>query len=266
MKRASPALGCAPEIRSQFRWTSASCSHVGLVRATNEDGCLDQPERGLWAVADGMGGHTVGDFASRSVIEALSQVASPDSLGSFVADAREQLQLANRQLRAEAAARKVPLIGTTVVVLLACDGYCACLWAGDSRIYLYRNGRLRLLTRDHSQAEELKSRGADVADDATYYGAGHGVTRAVGALGTLNVDEVRVEVVDGDVFLLCSDGLTNEVSEQAIGSALLPGHCRRASETLIEMALNASGRDNVSAVVVRAEDLYADRTMFNPAL
>lgn len=266
MKRASVALGGVPDACGQFRWTSASRSHVGLVREMNEDACLDRPEHGLWAVADGMGGHTVGDFASRTVIQALSDVASPSSLESFVVDARERLQAANRQLRAEAAVRRVPLIGTTVVVLLACDGYCALLWAGDSRIYLYRDGQLKLLTRDHSQAEELKSRGLAVSGDAAHDRARHGVTRAVGAVDTLTLDEAIVEVIDGDIFLLCSDGLTNEVSEQAIGSALLPGNCRRASEGLIEMALNGSGRDNVSVVVVRAEDLGADKTMFNPAL
>jgi protein phosphatase len=265
MKRASAELGGLPDVCSQFRWTSVFRSHVGLVREINEDACLDQPQRRLWAVADGMGGHTVGDFASRMVIEALSNVASPNSLEGFVADTRERLQTVNQQLRAAAAVRNVEMIGSTVVVLLACDGYCAYLWAGDSRIYLYRNGRLRLLTRDHSQVEELKSRGL-VSADAIHHRARHGVTRAVGAVDTLDLDEAIVEVNDGDIFLLCSDGLSNEVSEQEIGSALLPGNCRRASEALVEMALKGGGRDNISAVVIRAEDLYGDKTMFNPAL
>jgi protein phosphatase len=93
------------------------------------------------------------------------------------------------------------------------------------------------------------------------------VTRAVGAVDTLDLDEEIVEVTDGDIFLLCSDGLSNAVSEQEIGSTLLPGNCPRASNALVELALKRGGRDNISAVVVRAEDLRSgDRTMFNPAL
>lgn len=252
---------------TQFRWTSASRSHVGLVREINEDACLDQPERGLWAVADGMGGHAVGDFASRMVVETLSNVPSPNSLENFLADARERLQTVNQRLRAEAAIRNVQRIGSTVVVLLACDRYCGYLWAGDSRIYLYRNGRLRLLTRDHSTVEELKSRGHLTAEDAVHHPAQNLITRAVGAVDTLELDEEIVEVHDGDIFLLCSDGLSNEVSEQEISSALTPGSCRQASEALVDMALKRGGRDNISAVVVRAEDLYtSDKTLLNPAL
>jgi protein phosphatase len=157
------------------------------------------------------------------------------------------------------------MIGSTVAVLLASDGHCACLWAGDSRIYLYRNRQLKLLTRDHSQSEELRSRGLAVPEDI-YQRVRHVVTRAVGALDTLDLDQTVVEVNDGDVFLLCSDGLSNAVSEQAIRSALLPGNCQRASEALVDMALERGGHDNISAVVVRAEDLYADQTIFNPAL
>lgn len=266
MTPAGVAPGEAPDVRSRFRWTSASLSHVGLVREVNEDAYLDQPEPGLWAIADGMGGHTVGDFASRRVIEALSDVRSPVSLQSFVADARVRLHAVNQHLRAEAAIRNVRVIGSTVVVLLACDGYCACLWAGDSRVYLYRNGRLRQLTRDHSQWEELKAHGHLIVDDEIRQYARHAVTRAVGALDTLDLDEAVVEVVDGDIFLLCSDGLTNTVSEREIRNALLPGNCRRASEALVELALQGGGPDNISAVVVRAEDLNGDRTMLNPAL
>jgi protein phosphatase len=236
------------------------------VRGLNEDACLDQPEPGLWAVADGMGGHAVGDFASRMVIEALRDVPPPGSLEAFVAEARARLEAVNQRLRAEAASRKVQMIGSTVVVLLARDGHCACLWAGDSRVYLYRNGRLRLLTRDHSRWEELKSRGLVLAEEEILGQARHAITRAVGAVDTLVLDEAIVEVADGDVFLLCSDGLSNTVSESEIGGALLPGNCRRASQALVEMALRGGGPDNVSAVVVRAEDLCGDQTMFNPAL
>ena len=251
----------------QFKWTSASLSHVGLVRAINEDACIDQPERGLWGVADGMGGHAFGDVASRMVVEALNKVPQPDSLVKFVTDTRDRLHTVNRQLRAEAAIQKVQIIGSTVVVLLAWGHYCGYLWAGDSRIYLYRNGNLKQLTRDHSQLEELKSMGSPASEDPVNRPSRNVITRAVGAAGTLDLDNETMEVNDGDMFLLCSDGLSNEVSEQEISGALVSGDCRQASNALIEMALKRGGRDNISAVVVRVDDLYgSDKTLLNPAL
>jgi protein phosphatase len=250
-----------------FRWTSASRSHAGRVREVNEDACLEQPERGLWAVADGMGGHALGEFASRLAIRSLIDLPAPQSLEQYVADANQRLQGANRRLRAEAALRDVPVIGTTIVALLASGRHCACLWAGDSRIYLYRAGRLRLLTRDHSHVEAARSRRPRNSDETLHRPPSNLITRALGAADTLEIDRGTVDVVDGDVFLLCSDGLSNEVTELAIERALLPGNCRRASQALLDLALQAGGHDNITAVVVRAEDLYSpDRTAMHPVL
>ena len=252
---------------AEFRWTSASRSHPGRVREVNEDACLEQPERGLWAVADGMGGHALGEFASRLAIRSLMDLPAPQSLARYVADAQERLQQANRRLRAEAARRDVPVIGTTIAALLASQRHCACLWAGDSRIYLYRAGRLRQLTRDHSQLEAVLSRRPASLDDTLDRPPANLITRALGGADTLELDHNTIEVVDGDVFLLCSDGLSNEVSELAIEQALLPGNCRLASEALLELALERGGRDNITVVVVGAEDLCSpDRTVMRPVL
>jgi protein phosphatase len=252
---------------TQFRWTSASCSHVGLIRDLNEDSCLDQPQSRLWAVADGMGGHTLGDFASHLVVDRLSSLEADSHVGKFVGTARQSLQAVNRQLREEAAVRDVGIIGSTVVVLLASDRDCGYLWAGDSRLYLFRNGRLKQLTRDHNQVEELRARGELPPQGRIDYPSRNLITRAVGAMDTLDLDEQTMKVDDGDMFLLCSDGLSNEVSDSEICSALVPGNCQQAAESLVEIALKHGGRDNISAVVVRAEDLDSmDKTMLNPAL
>jgi protein phosphatase len=252
---------------TEFEWTSASCSDVGLVRQINEDACLDLPERRLWAVADGMGGHTLGDFASRAVVESLNLLPPPSSLAQFVTDARERLQQVNRQLRLEAAMRNAHIIGSTVVVLLAFGRTCASLWAGDSRIYLYRNSQLRQLTRDHSQVEELRASGTLSDEDALLYPARNLITRAVGAADSLELDEETIEVEDDDMFLLCSDGLSNEVGEAEMRTALLCGNCRQTAEELMELSLKHGGRDNISIVVVRANDLYSvEKTVLNPAL
>jgi protein phosphatase len=252
---------------TDFRWTSAANTHVGLVRKINEDACLDLPARGLWAVADGMGGHALGDFASRTVIESLSALPAPASLAQFTADAHDSLQAANRLLRAEAAQRGAQVIGSTVVVLLVCGRLCCFLWAGDSRLYLYRNGRMQQITRDHSQIEELISLGNLSEEEAAHLPGRSLITRAIGAADTLEIDEEGMEVRDGDIFLLCSDGLSNAVSEQDMAEAIAAHSCRQATETLIDLALKGGGRDNISAVVVHAEDPAAnDQTVLNPAL
>jgi protein phosphatase len=251
---------------SQFRWTSSARSDAGRVREINEDACLDQSALGRWAVADGMGGHAVGDLASRLVIDALGRLASPVSMKSFVADARARLQTANRQLREEAARRQVQRIGSTVVVLLACDRFCGYIWAGDSRLYLLREGSLRQLTRDHSQVEALKSLGVLTEEEARHHPAQHMITRAVGATDVLELDDDAIEVADGDVFLLCSDGLSNEVGEEDMLAVLSKSPGANASEELVDLALARGGRDNITAVVVRAEDPNAsDKTLLNPA-
>jgi protein phosphatase len=251
----------------EFRWTSASRSHVGLVRKINEDSCLDQAGRGLWAVADGMGGHTLGDLASRMVIESLNQLPPAPSLEKLIADARDRLQTVNRQLREEALLRNAHIIGSTVVVLLAQDGCCGYVWAGDSRIYLFRDGHLERLSRDHSQIEELKTHAGLSDEEALHHPARNLITRAVGVADTLDLDEEIMDVRDGDMFLLCSDGLSNEVSEQEIRNALAARNCRQAAEMLVDMALQRGGHDNITAVVVRADDLDSiEKTVLNPAL
>jgi protein phosphatase len=235
---------------SHFQWSSAACTNTGRVRRVNEDKYLDRPERGLWAVADGMGGHMRGDLASRMIVDELDRMALAGDLTARMEHADECLLNVNEILRAEAAVRLTDVIGSTVVVLLAHEHRCGYLWVGDSRIYLYRDGRLKRLTRDHSQVEELLAKGAITEEEAATYPKRNLLTRAVGAFDTLDVDTGVIEVQDGDVFLLCSDGLTNEVSEDNIMKALADKDCRQAADMLIEMALLHGGNDNVSVVVM----------------
>jgi len=250
-----------------IRWTSASRSHPGRVRAINEDAWADQPQRGLWAVADGMGGHSLGEFASRLAVRSLMDLPVSQTLERCVTAAQQRLLDANQRLRAEATRRDVAIIGTTIVALLAAQRHCACLWAGDSRIYRYRAGRLKQLTRDHSRLEEVRSRHLAGSDDTLDRPPANVITRAVGAEDRLELECITVEVADGDIFLLCSDGLSNEVSELTIAQALLPGNCWQATETLLDLALERGGHDNITAVVVRAEDLCSpDRTAMHPVL
>jgi protein phosphatase len=244
-----------------FRWTSAARSHPGRVRQVNEDACLDQSEHGLWAVADGMGGHTLGQFASGLAVQGLMNLPTAKNLEQRVDAALDRLQEVNRRLRGEALRHDVPLIGTTIAALLVAGSLCSCLWAGDSRIYLYRAGRLRQLTRDHSHLEAARSQ-PRTSDITVERPRANLITRALGAEDMLEIDRKTVQLIDGDIFLLCTDGLSNEVSELSIKQALLPGICSLACDALVNMALDREARDNITAVVVRAEDLRSpDRTI-----
>lgn len=240
---------------AELQWSSASRSHPGRVRNLNEDACLEQTDNGLWAVADGMGGHSLGEFASRLAVRCLVDLPRCESLDDRVRLAQQRLQDANQRLRAEADRRDVPVIGTTIAALIAFGRHCACVWAGDSRIYLFRDGRLRQLTRDHSQLEAVRARHTRASDDTLHRPPSNWITRALGGNDHLELESTALEVLDGDVFLLCSDGLSNELTDLYLAEGLLPGHCRLSSEALVESALERGGRDNITAVVVRADDL-----------
>jgi protein phosphatase len=247
---------------SSILWTSASRSHPGRVRQVNEDSCLEQSDNGLWAVADGMGGHSLGEFASGLAMQSLVDLPITERLEDRVSMAMERLWEVNRHLRAEAPRRNVPLIGTTIAALVATGNYCSCLWAGDSRIYLYRAGRLKQLTRDHNHIEAARWKQVSGYEDTIELPQANYITQALGAEDTLHIDQLTLELHDGDIFLLCTDGLTNAVSTSLIEQALLTGICRMTCDALIDMALDRQARDNVTAVVVHAEDLGSpDRTI-----
>jgi len=250
-----------------LHWDSACRSHVGTVRKLNEDSVLERPDRGVWAVADGMGGHAAGDFASAAVVDALNTISAPASLGALVGDVRQQLQAVNRALSDEARQRGQEVIGSTVVVLVLFGTHAVTLWAGDSRAYLYRQGELQQLTRDHSQVEEFVSLGLLTPQQAEGHPASNIITRAVGVAGHLELDSEMFECVAGDTFLLCSDGLYRELDAGDIRASLALDDCQQACDALLEQALARGARDNVSVIVVRAlPGEQVTRTHYNPSL
>jgi serine/threonine protein phosphatase PrpC len=222
------------------RFRSAAATDVGLVREVNEDSFIERSEAGLWAVADGLGGHSQGEVASRMVCDALAAVPADATFEASVEAARLRVSDVNEQL-VSAATRAVNAVssGSTVVVLLARETSYAVLWAGDSRAYRWRDGRLVRLTRDHSLAEI----------DGSLSTA---ITRAVGGEPALQLDAVGDRVQVGDRFLLCSDGLTRILSDTQIGEWISHEDIRHAVDALIHAALDAGAPDNVTAVVVEA--------------
>lgn len=261
--------------QKSFQWSSAGRSHVGMVRAINEDACLALPERGLWAVADGMGGHEAGDVASQMLIEALQQIAPPVEWTDFMEAVRESLRQVNRRLREESAQRyHNRTIGSTVVVLIAQGTQCACLWVGDSRIYRLRNGQLQQLTRDHSHVQELVDQGLIAPEDAHRHPLANVITRAVGSADELQIDEAVHSLQAGDLFLLCSDGLNKTLSDEEIARLLAHSdhNCQEAVKAFIHLALMRDANDNVTTVVVSidgpdsgdSEEESGSETLVNP--
>ncbi|MDZ7622594.1 MAG: protein phosphatase 2C domain-containing protein [Candidatus Competibacteraceae bacterium] len=246
-----------------FQWSSAGRSHVGMVRAINEDACLVMPEIGLWAVADGMGGHEAGDLASRMVVEALQQVPPPADWPDFLQSVRETLHAVNRQLREESAQRyQNRTIGTTAVVLLAHETQCACLWLGDSRVYRLRDGQLQQLTRDHSHVQQLVDQGLLTPEEAHRHPLANVITRAIGSSDELQIDEAIYPLQAGDMFLLCSDGLNKTVSDEEITRLLAHSdhNSQEAVKAFIHLALMRDASDNVTTVVVYISDPSSEPT------
>ncbi len=231
---------------------SAARTHVGAVRALNEDDYLDNGQLGLWAVADGMGGHQAGDLASRLTIEALAAIAPAASGYGLLGAVREALRHTNARLLAEAASiGRGAVVGSTVVALLIRDGHFACLWAGDSRAYRLRDGRLDLVTHDHSVMQEMVDRGEITAEDARSHPYANLITRALGVAERLDTDLSHGAIEPGDLFLLCSDGLTGALMEAEIADILGRNALDTAADALIAAALDRGAKDNVTVVLVQ---------------
>ena len=238
-----------------IRWQSAACTNVGKRRKINEDAYLDRPDVGLWVVADGMGGHQSGDVASKMIVDSLQQITAHTTLGDYIDAVSKRLQKINAQLCALAEKSfKDQIIGSTVAVLMGNDERCAFLWAGDSRVYRYRKGKLNQLTRDHSLYGELREKGFDISDEiASQMSASNVITRAIGAERDLQLEHEFAEVLDGDIYLLCSDGLDKEVSLDEIEQILTKGNCDSSSKALVDLALERGARDNVTVIVIQAK-------------
>lgn len=237
-----------------------------MVRTLNEDAVLDLPELGLWMVADGMGGHAAGDFASGAIVSALASIPPPSSLGALIGEVRQRLQTVNGQLNETARNRGLNVIGSTVVALLAFGDHGIVVWAGDSRAYRFRHGELAQLTRDHSEAEDIVRLGLMSPEQVREHPASNVITRAVGGADILELDAEMFPLAPDDTFLLCSDGLYRELDDDAIKVCLALGDCRRSCDALTDAALAQQARDNVSVIVVRmGEETQPTRTQLNPA-
>lgn len=240
-----------------FVFETATLSDVGCVRKVNEDSFLASPGSGLWLVADGMGGHAAGDYASQSIVGEMQTVGIPGGAVDLRARFMERLTSANQRILRHAAELGGGTIGSTVAALLVSQGHYAGIWSGDSRVYRLRGGVLSQVTRDHTEVQALLDAGSITAAEAEAWPRKNVITRAIGVTSEPECDMVEGVLNDKDTFLLCSDGLTEYFHDDELERVMmtlgqdLDALCRH----LVDKALERGGKDNVTVVVVRCHQV-----------
>jgi serine/threonine protein phosphatase PrpC len=229
---------------------SSHATHPGARRSYNEDRFVDRPDLGLWAVADGAGGHQAGDVASGMIVAALEAIPPGLNAQAVLAEIRTRIDDVHARLLEESRRRGPDvMIASTAVVLCARGTHYACLWAGDSRAYRLAEGQLEQISHDHSLVQELVDAGQITPEAAEHHPNANIITRAVGATDgqALVLDKATDELRPGEKLLLCSDGLTKSLPESDIAALL--GRAD-AADRLIAAALANQARDNVTVVVI----------------
>ncbi|CAM5774292.1 serine/threonine phosphatase [Labrys miyagiensis] len=237
-------------LRHGLTFETAALTHPGRVRHHNEDSIFADDERGIWLVADGMGGHRDGNVASAMIAKAAQDMRRTGSLMELTEAFRDGIDAVNADLLARSGGQAHRIVGSTVAALLIQDANYCCLWAGDSRCYLVRDGRMEQLSHDHTEVQELLDRGVLTPEEAASWPRRNVITRAVGAIDDFRLEHAAGVVRSGDRFVLCSDGLTGHVNDDEILARSSGLSASRASHELLELALARGGKDNISVVVV----------------
>ena len=241
------------------RMDQAALSHEGRVRTNNEDAYCVRADDGLFLVADGMGGHENGEWASAAIAATVGSADLPDDFDAACVAVATALHTANATIYAEAQSRKLQM-GSTAVALLIRDGRFAVLWVGDSRAYLRRGDDLTQISHDHTQVQEMIDRGLLTVEDAEGHPMSHILARAMGVRPSVEVDVIVDEIETGDVFLLCSDGLTARVEDREIASVLGDSDAESRVSRLVAMTLERGAPDNVTVITVG----IGETTQLNP--
>lgn len=233
------------------RFDSFGGTHQGRVRPINEDRFLSRPDHGVFIVADGMGGHSHGDIASSAIVQCVEDGLSHVPHAQKVRSVCDSLVRANTMIGDIARANGNIVIGSTIAGLSVTDAKFSVVWSGDSRVYILRDGRIRQLSTDHNEAEMLLRQGAITPEQAREWPRKNVIVHAIGVS-----DEPHIEIAEGglhrgDVFVLCTDGLTNHLADAEIRKIVMEHAAQPGCVELIRLALARGGTDNVTVVIAK---------------
>ncbi len=244
-----------------FQIYSHGVTDTGHVRIKNEDSILVLEDENLWIVADGMGGHHAGDFASQTITNNLSLFRQNTSLNDNILLLEENILNSNSIIRNKSyKLGRNATIGSTVVCVYIWQKYLFTLWAGDSRLYRYRDSRLERLTEDHSYVEELVRMGKLDPREAEHHPAANVVLKAVGIDDQLCMDLEYFEIQHDDIYIICTDGLYKDLDEERL-TPIIEAHLddmTDLSESLLASSLDAGGTDNTSIIAMKVCQKDAD--------
>ena len=219
-----------------MNYQSYAVTHAGNKRNSNQDAYYQYDAHGLWAVADGMGGHHAGDIASQSIIQSLDELSQAGKENTNILTLTSVLEDVNERLFKNNMANNC-MVGSTVAIAFAQENQCTCLWVGDSRVYLSRHNQLTQISNDHVNAEHQ-----------------HMITRAIGVAEKLYFDYASFVLEPYDRLLLCSDGLYNEVAPEEIQAVLQYSSPEQGVQELLNLCLSRKGRDNISIIIVEVSE------------
>ena len=228
---------------------------IGKKRKQNEDAAWFDEKRGVFAVADGMGGHLAGEVASAMAIDAVAHMAAQRKKPSIELLKKAVLSAHKKILAHAKEHEECSGMGTTLSVMWRADRYMYIAHVGDSRIYRLRDGHMEQITQDHSLVGELVRAGLLTPEEARLHPRRNIITRALGTEGDNTPDLLAADIRPGDRFLLCTDGLTGMVRDDDIERTLLDSKTiDQAANRLVEMALDAGGSDNVTLILCTGEE------------
>jgi protein phosphatase len=263
-------------IGSEVKLTINGLTDVGRVRDGNEDSIAWDARLGLIMLADGMGGHNAGEVASAMAVEtiksALQDVLAPEIQAADIIDyhdaVREAVTFANQEIHEQAQMKsECAGMGTTIVLGLFRNDSVILAHVGDSRIYRYRQGELEQMTSDHSLVQEMVDSGYLSQEEAQQSASKNLITRALGIAPEVDVDVREVPLQRDDIFLMCSDGLSDLVSRDDISSVISDAgqDMQRAAQELVNLANERGGTDNISVILVNMTEAFSDERGLEPS-
>ena len=234
-----------------MHWESSVLTHPGHKRAHNEDAYLTRPELGLWMVADGMGGHRNGREASQAIVDILETIDKQAEPTQLEAQVQHCLTYINYSLYHQSLTTPpYKPMGSTVAVMMTDYDHCRFLWAGDTRIYLYRDCELKQISTDHSYVQNLIEKGIITTTEAKSHPKAHLITNAIGINPSVEIEHHSLTAKPGDRFLICSDGLYNELTQTEIRASIENPSIDIACQEMLDLVLTRTARDNITVMMV----------------